>query len=94
MSWAVYGAILIFIAAVLIGLSYPHTNLTLIAVLAAFTLGPLLIFAGFAIGLYATLRIRCPECGDRFYSAVTPTFPVAWPLTNHCVSCGHDIDVF
>ena len=94
MSWATYGAMLLFLVTILVGISRPHTQITMVFVLLLFTLGPILILAGFGIGLYAVLRIRCPECGDRFYSVITPTFPVSWPLQNHCVSCGHSVDVF
>ena len=93
MSWASYGAILLILATALVGISRPNTEITTVFVMLVFTLGPMLMLAGFGIGLYATLRIRCPECGDRFYSSITPTFPVSWPLQNHCVSCGHDVDV-
>jgi len=94
MSWASYGVILLFPLTIMVGIPRPNTGITTVFVLLLFTLGPILMLTGFAIGLYATLRIRCPECGDRFYSAITPIFPVSWPLTNHCASCGHDVDVF
>ena len=72
MSWASYGAILLCAVTALVGVSYPHTQITMVLVLLLFTLGPLLGVTAMGLGTYAALRVRCPQCGGRFYSVITP----------------------
>jgi len=87
MTWLAYGALLLVFVTVLTGFPLP-------LVLAVFIMAAIGGVMMMGIGLYATIIVKCPECGNRFYSLVTPFWPFAWPMTNHCVSCSHEVDVF
>ncbi|MBD60091.1 MAG: hypothetical protein CL808_08235 [Citromicrobium sp.] len=92
MSWATYGAMIVTLVPIFL-MVLPEVAVSGVWILTAIALALALIPIAMGIGFYATIWVRCPECGDRFYSAITPTFPINWPLRNHCISCGHDVDV-
>ncbi|GMN02558.1 hypothetical protein MTsPCn3_12880 [Erythrobacter sp. MTPC3] len=94
MTWASYSAVLLFAVPIIVSLAIPDTGIVLLSVLLLFIVGPILALLAFGLGLYAAISVRCFECGDRFYSAITPLFPINWPLKNHCDSCGAEVDVF
>ena len=93
MTWAAYAAILLFAVTAITGVYMPNSEAILTLVLLLFSVGPMLLLAAMGLGLYAVLRVNCHECGDRFYSVITPMMPFTWPLKNHCVSCGAEVDV-
>ena len=88
MSWAAHGAMIVFFAAIICGILSPD-----VWILWLIALATILMLIAMGLGVYATLQVRCPDCGERYYSIITPSFPINWPLENHCVSCGHAVEV-
>lgn len=92
MSWAAYGAMIVFVA-VSIYVVLSRGVASGVWILWPIALAAMLMLLAMGLGIYATIWVRCSECRGRFYSLITPTFPINWPLQNYCVSCGHGVDV-
>lgn len=75
----VWGAAICFPVGVLIA-SLGHVEFGLALVLVS---GALMIFA-IVLAVLALVRVRCSECGGRYFSAIYPI----WPFENACARCG------